>query len=68
MIWTLQPPLFARDANAFFHSSMAGAFLVKDVSTSDGYVVPAVGEEQLAVTEIGVADEQLLELSIKTLN
>jgi carbamoyl-phosphate synthase small subunit len=29
--------------------AMSGAFLVKDVSTSDGYVVPAVGEKKFTI-------------------
>lgn len=32
--------------------AMSGAFLVKDVSTSDGYVVPAVGEKKLTIAAL----------------
>ena len=36
--------------------AMSGAFLVKDVSTSDGYVVPAVGEKKftIAALDLGI--------------
>jgi len=32
--------------------AMSGAFLVKDVSTSDGYVVPAVGEKKVTIAAL----------------
>ena len=36
--------------------AMSGAFLVKDVSTSDGYIVPAVGEKKftIAALDLGI--------------